>query len=330
MRYVFACLTVLLFCVLSASQVSAAPLESVGQEADFSLLPNRPMFSTEFSAADVDVFLGQTKRRRTGGGRAWANAYYADTTLKPKEGGKIDPSLYGFQVGFDLAKSHGNFSTFFFNINQSKVKFGERFGGGSSTTDNYLLGYGKFFYWQMCHFAFTGCVGYDRYDVTRINTGTGDGLQMNFFGEFGLDFILDKWAIKPFYALQYDFLYHGRIGESPALYGDWNGHGLQQLFGVRVNWKPIHILELQSRAIWVHELLDNPPPFYRVRFSPMHGINTPIVMFHEGNTGRDWAWLGVGAKIECAFNVYLFVDYDALLNERHMTHLASLGLCLGW
>ena len=322
MRYIFASVAVFLFFVLTVGEVSAAPLGSTGKEADFSLLPTQPIFST-----DVDIFLGQ-KRRRGGGGRVWANTYYADTTLKPVQGGRIDPRLYGFQVGFDLAQSHGVYSTFFLNVNQSKIKFGEEFDGGSSKADNYLLGYGKYVYWSMCHFAFAGSIGYDQYEVTKDTTGTGNGLQMNFFGEFGLDFILGKWAIKPFYALQYDFLYHGNIGQTPI--GDWNGHGMQQLFGLRLNWKPTHILELQSRSIWVHEMLDNPPPFYRVRFSPMHGISTPAIMFHEGSTGRDWAWLGVGAKLEGVFNVYLFLDYDVLLNERHITHIGSLGLCFGW
>jgi len=326
MRLISAFIVVFLFCVLTADVGSTAPPEPRHDEADFSLLPNQPMFST-----DVDIFRGQKRRRTSNSGRVWANTYYGDTTLRPKEGGKINPSLYGFQLGCDVAKSHGFFSTFFFNVNQSKLKFSHQYGGGSSKIDNFLLGYGQFCYFNLCHVAVTGSLGYDRYEVSRESTGTGDGLQMNLFGEFGLDFILGDWAIKPFYALQYDFLYHGRIGKQDnTLYRDWNGHGFQQLFGLRVNWKPVNILELQSRATWVHEFLDNPPPFYHVRFSPFHGINTPAVMFHEGSTGRDWVWLGFGAKLECVFNVYLFLDYDLLLNGRHVTHLGSLGLCLGW
>jgi len=329
MRYAFAPIVVFLFCVLTTNAGSTVPLESVGKETDFALLPNQPIFSN-----DVDVFLGQ-KRRKSGNGRVWANAYYGDTTLKPKEGGKIDPSLYGFQVGFDLARSHGVFSTFFLNINQSKVKFGEQFGDASSKTDNFLLGYGQFCHWKMSHLAFVVSMGYDKYEISSNTTGTGDGLQVNFFGEFGLDFIFGQWAIRPFYALQYDFLYHGNIGQSPVLCGDWNGHdwnghGVQQLLGTRMSWKPMHKLELQARTVWVHEMLDNPPPFYRVRFSPVYGINTPAILFHEGNTGRDWAWLGIGVKLECVFNAYFFIDYDALVNSRHATHFGSLGLCLSW
>ena len=324
MRNVSASVVVFLFCVLAVNDVAAVPAGSVVDETDFSqFLPNQPMFSV-----DTDIYLGQ-KRRQSNNGRVWANAYYGGTTLKPKDGGKINPSLYGFQVGFDVPRSHGIHSTYFLNVNQSKIKFSEKYGGGSSNTDSFHLGYGKLIYKSMCHFAFIGSTGYDKYEVSRGSIGNGDGMQMNFFGEFGLDFMFDPWAIRPFYALQYDFLYHGNIGQSSVLYSDWNGHGLQQLCGVRMNWQPTQQLELQGRIVWVHEMLDNPPPFYRVRFSPVQGIHTPAVAFHEGNTGRDWAWLGIGIKLGWG-KAYLFLDYDALINERHNTHLGSFGLCLGW
>ncbi|MCL2710170.1 MAG: autotransporter outer membrane beta-barrel domain-containing protein [Planctomycetaceae bacterium] len=323
MRHVFAFIVVTLLCVLAADAVLAAPPEPPEYKADFSLLPNQPIFS-----ADLDLYLGQKRRRTSGSGRVWANAYYGGSTLKPKEGGKILPNLYGLQLGCDVAHAYDVFSTFFLNINESKIKFRSPNGSVSSTVDNYLLGYGKFCYFSLCHFAFNGSIGYDRYEIRKGYTG--DGLQMNLFGEFGLDFDFDSWAIKPFYALQYDFLYHGNIGKSSASIKDWNGHGFQQLFGVRVNWKPVQNLVLQSRVTWVHEFLVNPPPFYHARFSQFHGIQTPAIMFHHGNTGRDWAWLGFGAKLEPVYDVYLFLDYDLLLNGRHVTHLGSLGLCLGW
>jgi hypothetical protein len=323
MRLIFAFTAIFaLFFVLTAESVAAASSAADGTAAECSSLPERPLFS-----ADADLFLGQKKRRYSGGGRVWANLYYGDTTLKPTEGYKIKPNFYGLQVGFDVAQSHGQYSTFFLNVNESKINVG----GGSFGIDNYLIGYGKYVYLSGCHYAFTGSIGYDQYEIAIGSVGgKGNGLQTNFFGEFGLDFPLGKWAIKPFYALQYDFLYHGDIGSAPFVMSDWNGHGLNQLFGVRLNWKVTETLELQSRLVWVHEMLDHPPPFYHVRFSPVHGTNTPAIMFYEGNTGRDWAWLGIGVKLECFFNVKAYLDYDALFNERHATHLGSLGLCLGW
>jgi hypothetical protein len=280
--------------------------------------PERPLFGADFAAAaDFDGFLGQN--RRISAGRAWSNFYYGNTALKPKDHGNVYPNFYGVQVGVDLAKSHGIYSTCFFNANQSRMEVDDE----RSIIDNFLIGYGRFIYLSMCHFTFTGSLGYDRYNLA--DEGDGDGMQTNFFGEFGLDFVLGKWAIKPFCALQYDFLYRGVIGD----YGDWNGHGLQCISGLRLNWKVFDLLELQTRAAWVHELLENPPPFYRARFSPVNGINTPAIMFYRGNTGRDWAWLGFGSKWECG-NLYVFGDYDFLANERNITHLGSLGLCLGW
>jgi hypothetical protein len=319
MSRVFALIAIFaLFSVLTTGEISAAPLE-----ADFSLLSDQPLFS-----AEVDTFLGQKDRRHGGGGRVWSNLYYGDSTIKPRNEDKIDPVFYGVQLGFDLAGRHGVYSTFFANVNQSKTKIG---GEDYSTVDNYLLGYGKFFYLSGCHIVFTGSLGYDSYKVTDTNTYKGDGLQANLFSEFGLNFPFGQWRFKPFYALQYDFLYHGNIRYAlDVIEKDWNGHGVNQLFGLRVTWKVLEKLELQGRSTWIHEMLDKPPPFYRVRFSPMHGINTPAMMYHRGKTGRDWAWLGLGAKLEGAFNIYLFADYDILFNERHITHLASVGLCLGW
>jgi len=314
-----------LYAVMTASIVQAAPLESGTKEPETQRSAVAGYGTQPLFATDIDLFLGQKKRRRTGGGRIWTNFYYGDTTLKPKEGGKIQPNLFGLQLGLDFTKPTG-YSTFFFNINQSEIKFAP---GVSSNIDNYLLGYGKFSQWGLCLFTFTGSIAYDRYEVSAGKKNEGDGLQTNFFGELGLDFKLGKWGFMPFYALHYDFLYHGNIGNSPVLIKDENAHGLNQLAGLRVNWKVFSMLELQGRTVWVHEMLDNPPPFYRARFSPVHGTSTPAIMFFGGDTGRDWAWLGIGGKVEVG-SLCLFCDYDALLNERHVTHLGSLGLCLGW
>ena len=302
--------------VLAAGNASAIPPGIESQTAEFSLLPHQPIFST-----NTELFLGQKTRRRSGGGRAWTNIYYGDTRLEPKDGDLIKPNFYGIQLGFDASKNHGVYSSYFFNVNQSKVNTSDF----SSVVDTYMLGYGKFIYLSVCHFTFVGSAGYDQYKLDG-GENKGDGLQTNFFGEFGLDLLFGPWAFKPFYALQHDFLYHGNLGERTH----WNRHGLTQLFGTRLNWKPIESLELQSRAVWVHEMLDNPPPFYHMRFSPVAGIHSPAIMYYEGNTGRDWAWFGIGGKLECIFNVYLFLDYDILLNERHITHLGSAGLCFGW
>ena len=322
MRHIFLFTTIfILFSTFTAENTSAAPLGWENDETEFSLLPNQPMFST-----DVDIFLGQKKRR--GGGRVWGNLYYGDTTLKPIEGYKIKPNFYGFQLGLEIPNGHGVRSVLFFNLNESKTDFAD----ANSKIDNYLLGYGKLIFRGMCHFAFVGNIAYDKYEVSAARrTATGDGLQTNLFGEFGLDFMLGQWGIKPFYALQYDFLYHGNIGErSTVLVSDWNGHGLQQLVGTRLIWNATSMLELQGRAVWVHEMLDNPPPFYHARFSPGEGTRTPAMMFFNGDTGRDWAWLGIGAKLKGILSGYLYCDYDVLFNKRHVTHLGSLGICLGW
>jgi hypothetical protein len=107
MRHLFALTTAFaLFSVFVAKSVLAAPL-----------------FST-----DTDIFLGQKR----GSGRVWTNAYFGDTRLKPVEEDRLHPHFFGLQLGFDAAKSHGIYSTYFFNVNQSKM----RFDGDPSTIDN--------------------------------------------------------------------------------------------------------------------------------------------------------------------------------------------------
>jgi hypothetical protein len=307
--------------------------KTVVDETDVLFPSDRPIFST-----DVEFYLGQKQRRRgNGGGRVWANLYYANTMLKPKNAGyKIKPELYGLQFGLDFVQSHGVYTTLFGNVNRSSERLGA---WAKAKSENYLFGVGRYLYLSGCHFGGIYSIGYDQYKVNNhfnnINSN-GDGLQMNLFGEFGVDFLLGTWAIKPFYALQYDFLYHGRIGKpdinvpESVFQNDWNGHGLVQLLGTRINWKPIESLELQSRFTWVHEMLDHTPAYYHARFSAVQGTMTPAVFYYQGNTGRDWAWIGLGLKSEPVYNVFLFLDYDLTINSRHATHLANLGFCLGW
>ncbi|MDR0521225.1 MAG: autotransporter outer membrane beta-barrel domain-containing protein [Planctomycetaceae bacterium] len=301
-----------------------------GQEMPETPETDSPFFAEHrLFSADADLYLGQKTRRRGGsGGRIWGNLYYGGSTLRPQDTPKIQPVFYGFQLGFDAVKSYGGYSTYFLNVNQSDTKSALV----SNKIENYFFGLGQFYYLRYCHFGYTAAGGYDRYETAADGIkGNGDGLQANLFGEFGIDILLGKWALRPYYALQYDFLYHGRIGSSPAvLYQDWNGHGFEQLMGLRTDWQITNSLTVQARATWVRELLSSMPPYYHLRFSPMQGVQTPAIMFFEGNTGRDWAWLGGGIKLEKEFNIITYLDYDVLVNTRHVTHLGSFGVCLNW
>ncbi|MDR1923845.1 MAG: autotransporter outer membrane beta-barrel domain-containing protein, partial [Planctomycetaceae bacterium] len=215
-----------------------------------------------------DVILAQAWRGR--GGCLWGNLYYSDTVLKPKDSSwKTKPDSYGLQVGIDVLTDHEVYSTFVFNVNQSKTKIGNH---AKSTIDNFLFGYGKLYHWQIAHAAAGMNIGYDQYSINSLgHKFTGNGLQARLDGEVGLSFIFTKWDIKPFYGLQYDFVYHGRLDakdSSGVFQGDYNGHNLSQLLGIRFNWKPIAgLLLFQSRFTWVHELLKNPQPFYSSHFS---------------------------------------------------------------
>jgi outer membrane autotransporter protein len=287
---------------------------------------------SELDTIDYSTILAQSKRGT--GGCLWSNLYYSDTKLKPKNSPtKIKPEDYGIQIGLDVLTDHEVYSTFTFNVNEAKIKFGNQF---KSTNDNFLFGYGKIYHWQVAHVGLGASVGYDQYRISSTGQNfDGQGLQSRLDGEFGLSFIFKRWEIKPFYAMQYNFVYHGKIDSAAnnVAFSDWNGHGLTQLIGLRLNWKPIeNTLLLQSRITWIHELLNNPPPFYSSYFSSVKGkgATTPSIYFFDGNIGRDWVWIGLGLKWSFWHQRSLFIDYDIALNERQTTHLINLGLCFGW
>jgi hypothetical protein len=278
-----------------------------------------------------ETFLAQSKRGR--GGCLWGNFYYSNTTLKPKNSGiKIKPEDFGIQVGLDVLTDHEVYSMFMVNANESRTKINN---ATNSRIENFVFGYGKVYHWQVAHVGWGASIGYDQYRISMLGQKfSGNGLQSRLDGEFGLSFIFKKWEVKPFYALQYNFLYHGEIDSSQGIVqSDWNGHGLTQFLGIRLNWKPLeNSLLFQSRVTWVHELLNNPPPFYSSHFSSIKGkgASTPSIFFFDGNTGRDWLWVGFGIKWSFLYQRSLFVDYDALINGRQVSHLVNLGLCLGW
>ncbi|MDR2761097.1 MAG: autotransporter outer membrane beta-barrel domain-containing protein [Planctomycetaceae bacterium] len=339
----------IIFCILTVEFVSASVYDevslireidlnycndnSIAPDFDYSTETNSTeKISTEQVAADLEMFLAQSYRNR--GGCLWSNLYYANTTLKPKNSGiKIKPDNFGIQVGVDVLTDHEVYSSFFANVNESKVKFSNL---SKSTNDNFLFGYGKIYHWQVAHIGWGAYVGYDQYKISAAGESfSGNGFQSRLDGEIGLSFISKRWDVKPFYALQYNFLYHGNIESSNknVIVSDWNGHGLTQFLGIRLNCKLFdNLLLLQSRATWVHELLDHPSPFYSSHFSSVKGkgASTPSVLFFDGNIGRDWAWVGFGLKWSFLPQRSLFLDYDAAINERRVTHLVNLGLCLGW
>lgn len=298
-----------------------------------------PSFDSDASSANLDTCLGQFRFQRSGDCRIWSNLYVGGSRLTPSDDDAvIRPNNMGAQIGIDLEKSHKVWHTLFYNYNQNYLTANRSFldpTGAypfrSSVINTHLIGTGYYIYRAQCHLGIQGSLGYDHYKINRKNTKAteGNGFQSNIFGEFGLDFIFGRFGVKPFYALQYDFLYHGDLGKGAKQFqGDWNGHSLVNQVGLRTNWKATDNMELQLRTVWLHELLDNPPPFYNNRFSAVRGITTPAVFYYHGNTGRDWAWLGLGLKFKVFHRAFLFFDYDVTINERHTTHFGNFGICL--
>lgn len=295
-----------------------------------------PVFeSGQSKGTSVDFGIDPVYRgQKTDNGRFWTNFFYSGSSLKPKgEGRKIKPDLYGFQLGLDIPRSASICSIYFLNIGRSNTDFEK---DARSKIGHYQLGFGKRIDWgRRAYVGYTGSLTYDDYKIRdRLSNRqySGDGVQANLSGEAALCWNGAEWSFRPFYALQYDFLYHGRLGKAgSAILGDSNDHSLQQYMGLRFTKNFQHTIDWQIRASWVHQMLKHTPPFTSSRFSSISGtsVPTPAVPFFDGNIGRDWAWLGTGVCFDF-YNWYLFLDYDLMINGRQNSHVASLFICLTW
>ncbi len=303
-----------------------------------------PLFFIESAAAGEEAYsLSQMfapaliRGQSTDAGRFWTDFYYAGSSLKPKEGGvKIRPDQFGVQLGFDLPKTEYSWRTFFLSIGQSNTEIGNI---ADSEVNHFQFGLGKRLEWNVAkqggYVGYTASLTYDDYKIRDMFTNvshSGSGLQANASGEAAVCWGNDQWKIRPFYGLQYDFLYHGRIGEEgSAILSDESEHSLQQMLGVRLSRNFFYTFDIQVRASWVHQYLGDTPAFFTNRFSSISGtsIPTPAVPFYGGDVGRDWAWIGTGVQFDF-YNWFLFFDYDLLLNERQTSHVGSMMLCLTW
>jgi len=182
----------------------------------------------------------------------------------------------------------------------------------------------------ICHFLFNVNGGTDQYGL-RINGPLNSfefrpkGYQANFYPEFGFDLPLGKMiGIKPYTALHYHYLHLDEFARA----GKEDYHGLNNLLGMRLNLVLGDLLSFQGRASWGHEYLEESPTSVSY-FSSIPGQFTPIRCNFRGDTARDWAWFGLGAKLGYG-GLRLFADYDLTLNARQTSHTVSCCLCFGW
>ncbi len=336
-RFKTALTALAVFCVLAFWMESATAGNSVTvRPQSLSGLFGVKAEDTSLLGKKIDVEFGPGpvfRGQKTDNGRLWTSFYYSGSALEPKDADvKIRPDLYGFQLGLDIPKTKTVCSNYFMNIGRSNTDFDS---DARSKVNHYQFGFGKRIDWGMGYIGYTSSLTYDDYKIRdRISNKqhSGDGLQANISGEAALCWGGDTWKFRPFYGLQYDFLYHGRLGKAgSAFMSDSNDHSLQQFIGLRFTKSFFYSIDWQLRASWVHQMLGHTPPFFSTRFSSISatGVPTPAVPFFGGDVGRDWAWLGTGVQFDF-HHWYLFFDYDLLVNGRQNSHIASMLICLTW
>lgn len=100
--------------------------------------------------------------------------------------------------------------------------------------------------------------------------------------------------------------------------GRWAWYAMKAVDGVIV----VPVL----RAAWIHEFLDTHNSV-NARFNTTGGAGFTVA---GADLGSDWALLGTGLKLHVNESLSVFADYDAQVNDRHVSHTGSGGLELQW
>lgn len=288
-------------------------------------------------------------RRERGGGLISVSTYIADTVVDDARYSdlKIKPDLWGVRIGYDLKLGRGGMSWLglYYNYNNTYTKWGDiNDWGRRFLVTNHLVGLCYTTFTGLSHLQFNLSVGYDDYDQNGIwgqdedknpvllPSFTAEGMQVNFYGEFGIDLVLSDWAIKPFFGMEYNYLYIDDFSYASWTLtdGEENAHAFKSVLGIRVNKRFGHYVELQGRAAWVQQLLEDNAPIYTLNYSMVQGYTTPTQYLYDARQGRSFAWIGATVKFYPTDLMRIFLDYDLTLNACNVSHMGHLGLILKW
>ena len=274
-----------------------------------------------------EVIYRGTSQSKLGGLRIWGGAYYDNTKIEPEQFVPMTSDMTGLMAGLEFKRKGGSIFGLYYHYAGEDTKWDLDIINGK--VKHNLVGLTFHKPMRLCHFLMNLNGGLDDY---RLNFPIGDeikpkGYQANFYPQFGFDIPLGKMiGLKPYVALHYHYLHHDEIAPiGPLEKADY--HGLNNLLGMRTNLV-LSVITLQARASWVHEYMETTPTSQSY-FSSLPGQFTPIRCNFVGSTARDWAWLGVGAKLGYG-GFRLFADYDLTLNARQTSHTISACLCFGW
>ena len=311
---------------------------STGFAIDPALL--RP-FATESSAVsqsglnDFEIVyrgLPSILPRQSGGMRIWGDFYYANSDVSPQSAPDYDAKQLGLMIGLDLKRSNGNVLGIYYHYGNNDFNWNNKEIKGS--VNNHQLGISYLKNLPLSHILINAFGGVDNYgincfDIEKINA---DGYQGGVYGEFGMDIPFGMFGFKPYLGLHYHFFDHDQFAfNSRSGWDSENYHGLNNLLGMRVNMKFFQgMFSTQFRATWIHEYMGESPTSLSYFGSIQGCYSTPIAWNFEGNTARDWAWIGAGLKFSLGSRLMVFADYDLMVNSRQTTHIGSLCLCIGW
>ncbi|MGL6197182.1 MAG: autotransporter outer membrane beta-barrel domain-containing protein [Thermoguttaceae bacterium] len=295
--------------------------------------------------SDQPIFRGKSLMPKNSAGfRIWGDFYYDWTDISPKDVPGVKADELGGIFGLDIKKRNGSVFGLFYHYGSNDMKWNSDLFKlddsltGKTTNHQFGLSFNKPL--PLSHFLVIASGGFDKYGFKYLESGASneinldtDGIQANVYGEFGLDIPIKSFGIKPFWGLHYHFLKYDEVGAGTSFANSFHGddyHGLNNLLGVRLSMKMFNgFLTTQFRGTWVHEYLETSPT-YQSYFSSIPTLYSPVRWNVEGDTARDWAWIGAGVKLNFGKVLLLFADYDLMINERQTSHVASLSLCLGW
>ena len=309
-----------IFCVAFVSLSSyCAAADGVGQARMGDATPN------EFEI----VYRGASLGKGFSGLRLWGTAYFDKSEIEPEYGELMNSETTGLMVGLELKRRGGSVWGAYYHYSNEENDW-ENFGLSGDVKHN-LFGVTYHQPLPMCHFLVNANAGIDKYSLRfpEVEEICPEGYQANVYPEFGFDIPFGGMiGFKPYWALHYHYLHYDEIDSTIGL-AEENYHGLNNLLGLRLNLMLGSLLSFQGRASWIHEYLKESPTSMSY-FGSVPGQFTPIRTNFYGDTARDWAWFGAGAKLSLGDHFRLFADYDLTLNARQTSHTISACLCIGF
>jgi len=277
---------------------------------------------------EFEVIYRGAKPKGLSGLRIWGAGYFDKTEIKPEHFEPMNSDTTGLLAGLEFKRRSGSvFGVYYHNTSEETKWESSPIDLVDGDAKHHLVGLTFHKPLPLSHILFNLNGGIDQYGLRFVGLEKLEpkGYQANFYPEFGFDFPLGKMVgFKPYTALHYHYLHHDELlSVEKADY-----HGLNNLLGMRLNLVLGDLLTFQGRASWVHEYLKESPTSVSY-FSSMPGQFTPIRCHFDGDTARDWAWFGLGAKLGYG-SLRLFADYDLTLNARQTSHTISGCLCLVW